>query len=256
MPTRMAWRLKVLLTATAAATVLLAANGCAPQYHDYQAFIQTPRPIVTATEYRVAPPDALTIYSKRVREIHNNAQTIRPDGMVVLPLLGEVFVAGMTCEEISEDLTELAATFYEDADVTVRVSSFASKKIFVFGEVGRPGPYAYDGTNRVLTTLAQAQPSRLADPSRIAVLRPNEDGELIRRMTINLDDMVKRGDTSLDAVLEEGDIIWVPPNPLAKVGLAFQQLLLPIQPAASTVSGSNTVINADLNRNTNNAYGQ
>lgn len=255
MPTRMAWRLKVLLTATAAATVLLATSGCAPQYHDYKAFIQTPQPIVTATEYRVAPPDSLTIYSKRVREVHNNTQTIRPDGKIVLPLLGEVFVAGMTCEEISKNLTELATTYYADADVTVRVSSFASKKIFVFGEVSRPGPYPYNGTNRVLTTLAEAQPTRLADPSRIAVLRPNKDGELIRRMTINLDDMVKRGDTSLDALLEEGDIIWIPPNPLAKVGLALQQLLLPIQPAASTVSGTDTVLNTDLNRS-NGRYGQ
>jgi hypothetical protein len=107
----------------------------------------------------------------------------------------------------------------------------------------------------VLTTLAEAQPTRLADPSRIAVLRPNKDGELIRRMTINLDDMVKRGDTSLDALLEEGDIIWIPPNPLAKVGLALQQLLLPIQPAASTVSGTDTVLNTDLNRS-NGRYGQ
>lgn len=223
----------------------LAAGGCAPTYHDYEAFLPETRPVVTATEYRIEPPDGLTIYSKRVREINNNAQTVRPDGMIVLPLMGEVFVAGKTCEEISEELQALAATYYEDADVTVRVSAFASKKIFVFGEVGAPGPYAYNGANTVLSTLAHAQPTRLADPTRVAILRPNEDGEMIRRMTVNLDDMVKRGDTSLDAVLEEGDIVWVPPNPLAKVGLAIGQILLPIQPAASTVTGTQTIQTAN-----------
>jgi polysaccharide export outer membrane protein len=234
--------LKALLLLLVAAAVIFMATGCAPKYHDYSAFIETPRPLVTATEYRVAPPDALTIYSKRVREIHNNTQTIRPDGRIVLPLLGEMFVAGKTCEEISVEMTALAATYYADADVTVRVSTFASKKIFVFGEVGRAGPYPYDGTNRILTTLSQAQPTRLADPSRVAILRPNENGDLIRRMTVNLDEMVKRGDTALDAVLEEGDIIWVPPNPLARVGLALQQVLLPLQPAAATLRGTETVM--------------
>ena len=43
--------------------------------------------------------------------------------------------------------------------------------------------------------------------------------------------------TALNAVLEEGDIIYVPANPLAAVGLALQQVLLPIQPAASVVKG-------------------
>jgi len=69
------------------------------------------------------------------------------------------------------------------------------------------------------------------------VLRPNTDGQLIRRMTIDLNKMVREGDIALDAVLEEGDIIYVPPNPLAAIGMAFQQVLLPIQPAAQTMRG-------------------
>lgn len=242
--------LKPLVQLAAATAVVLVAAGCAPTYHDYEAFVAQPRPIVTATEYRVAPPDAITIYSKRVREINNLAQTIRPDGVVVLPLLGEMNVAGKTCKEISDEMQALAATYYDDADVAVRVSTFASKKIYVFGEVTQPGPYAYNGANTVLGTLASAQPSRIADPGRISIMRPNAKGELIRRMTVDLDEMVKRGDTSLDAVLEEGDIIYVPPNPLAKVGLAVGQILLPIQPAAQTVTGAETIRGGDL------GYGQ
>src|SRR5690606_26544621 len=146
--------------------------------------------------------------SKRVREINNHRETIRPDGKLTLPLLGSVFVAGRTCEDVSAQLEAMARDYYEDADVSVRIVSFQSKRIYVFGEVGRPGPYNYNGTNTVLDTLAAAQPSRLADPQRIQVLRPAPNGEFIRRMTISLDDMVKKGDTHLNAVLEEGDIIY------------------------------------------------
>ncbi|MBI1338146.1 MAG: hypothetical protein GC164_14470 [Phycisphaera sp.] len=219
-----------------AAVVLCGSFGC-KTYTDYSAFIKEPRPLVTSTEYRLSPPDVVLISSKRVRELNGHSETIRPDGMLTLPLLGSVFVAGRTCEEVSAQLQQAAREYYEDADVSVRVVGFNSKKIFVFGEVSTAGPFPYNGANTILETLARAQPTRLADPSRIQVLRPNSKGELIKRMTISLDKMVKQGDTELNAVLEEGDIIYVPANPLAAVGLAFQQLLLPIQPAASTVAG-------------------
>lgn len=208
--------------------------GCAT-YTDIEAFIREPRPLVTSTEYRMAPPDVVLITSKRVREINGHREAIRSDGKLTLPLLGSVFVAGLTTEEASARLRTSAQEYYEDADVSLRVIGYNSKQFFVFGEVSQPGPYAYNGANTILGTLAAAQPTRLADPSRIHILRPNRDGKLVKRMTINLNKMVKEGDLALDAVLEEGDIIYVPANGFAAVGLAFQQLLLPIQPVASTV---------------------
>ena len=66
-------------------------------------------------------------------------------------------------------------------------------------------------------------------------------------MTINLDKMVKEGDTALDAVLEEGDIVYVPANALASIGLALQQLLLHLQPAAQTIRNP---VNIDRDVNT------
>lgn len=236
MPRRMAEHhgpIRILLLMVCA----LIASGCSKTYTDYSSFISEPRPVVTATDYRMSPPDTVRIYSKRVREINGHTEAISPDGKLTLPLLGRVFVAGKTTEEVSAELQTLAQEYYEDADVSVRVVGYASKKIFVFGEVSQPGPYPYNGANTVLATLARAQPTRLANPSKVQLLRPNADGELIRRMTVDLDQMVKHGDTLLDAVLEEGDIIYVPPTALASVALGFQQLLLPFQPIASTVAG-------------------
>ncbi len=213
---------------------LLLSTGC-QHYTDYSAFISEPRPLVSLQEYRVAPPDELMVASKRVRELDGHRETISPDGKINLPLLGSVFVAGRTVDDIAAEVEQMAKDYYEDADVTMRVVGFRSKKIYVFGEVGVPGPYTYDGANTVLETLASAQPTRLSDPSRVQVLRPNKNKQLIRRMTINLDKMVKEGNTELDAVLEEGDILYVPPNALAAIGLALQQVLLPFSPAVTLV---------------------
>jgi polysaccharide export outer membrane protein len=227
----------MLLVAALLSAAAAAGTGCAKSYTDFSAFVHQPQPLVTATEYRLAPPDEVLIASKRVREINGHRETIRPDGKLTLPLLGSVFVAGKTCEEISAELAQLAHEYYEDADVSVRVISFRSKKVYVFGEVGLKGPYPYSGSNTVLDVLAQAQPNRLADTSRILVLRPNNEGELIKRMTVDMDKMVQEGDTTLNAVLEEGDIIYVPPTGTARLMLAVNQLLLPINPVASLMSG-------------------
>ncbi|WP_428386470.1 polysaccharide biosynthesis/export family protein [Mucisphaera sp.] len=228
---------KQKLAIALAAVATLGVTGCQPEHTDYSAFVRVPRPTVTATEYRMAPPDSIAISSKRVREINGLNQTIRPDGMITVPLLGEVYAAGKTPLELGAELEQLAQQYYEDADASVRVTSFASKKIFVFGEVAVAGPYAYDGANTIFETLARAQPSRLSNPSKIQVLRPNADGTLRRAMTIDFNKMVQEGDTTLDAVLEENDVIYVPPNTLASIGLSLQQLLLPLTPAASVVNG-------------------
>jgi len=218
------------------ALLLSAMTGCSSKrYSDYEAFVKTPRPLVTTDVYRMSPPDAIQIVSRRVREIDSHRERIRPDGRITLPLLGSVFVAGKTCEQVSAELQHLASEYYEDADVSIRVTDFASKRVFVFGEVTRPGAFPYTGSNTILEMLAQSYPTRLADPDRIHVFRPTPDGQIVKRMTVSLDDMVKDGDTTLNAVLTDGDIIYVPANGFAATGLAIQQLLLPLTPAASLV---------------------
>ncbi len=221
--------------------VVLLAGGCAT-YTDHHVFAHDPRPVVTAKEYRMAPPDAVLITSTNVRDIHGHRETISPDGKLHLPLLGSVHVAGKTCEEVSIELERLANEHHGNAQVSVRVIAYESQKIYVFGEVARPGPYVYNGANTLLGTMALAQPTRLADPQRIHVLRPAADGELVSRMTVNLDDMVKRGELRHNALLEEGDIIYVPANGLASIGLVFQQLLLPFHPSSSRVQAPTTII--------------
>lgn len=235
-PLRNAARQLLRLIGVAAALLGLGLAGCTRSI-DRDTFVHSPTPLVTATEYKLSPPDVITIVSQRVREINGHTEQIRPDGRITLPLLGSVFVAGQTCEQVSAELQRRSREYYEDADVSLRVVGFNSKKIYVWGEVSAPGAYPYDGTNTVMGTLARAQPTRLANNGWIEVLRPNREGQLIRRLTIDLDDMVKNGDIALNGLLEEGDVIYVPPTPLASMGLMLQQLLLPIQPAVQVVQG-------------------
>lgn len=229
-----------------AALAVLVFSGCSsnPKYTDYHAFVEEPRRPASATPYRVGPPDTLEFKSARVREVDNHREVVSPDGYVNVPLLGRISVAGRTVASIQAELEDRARFYYQDADVTVRVSKYASKKLFVFGQVASPGAYFYNGSNTILDTLAQAKPTEMADPGSVLIVRPDENGELRARMTVNLDQMIRTGDTTLNAVLQDGDIVYVPPSGIAKVALSFKQFLLPFQPITATIRGPGDVSQA------------
>src|SRR3982750_673706 len=72
---------------------------------------------VSATEYRVAPPDKLQIRAPGIKELDQFVTTIRPDGKISVNLLGEVYVANKTPEELNKLLTEAATKYYNNVQI-------------------------------------------------------------------------------------------------------------------------------------------
>lgn len=244
--------------AVALAAALLSLGGCY-NAQEVNAFLQKPRSPISGVEYRVLPPDVLTITSRRIPEITGVTQQVRPDGKIALPLVGEIDVVNKTPAEIEQLIMDAAKEYYEQVDATVTVSGYNSQKYYVFGEVARPGGEPWTGHDTLLDALAKAQPSFLAWPERIVVVRgdtPQEGGREVlnnpkkykdsgkmpadpdnprKRMVINMMAMVDTGDLTNNILLKPNDVIYVQPNPLAKVGLAVQSLLFPIRPLQETV---------------------
>ncbi len=238
-------------------------GGCA-QYDasSVNAFLQEPRDmVVSATEYRIYPPDVISISSRTVEEFKGGtSQQIRPDGKVNLPLAGEIYVAGKTPDEVEEIITKAFSDYYEQPDATVNVVGYNSQRFYVFGQVGAPGPKRWTGRDSLLDALAAAHPTRMAWPERIWLVRgdepqvggrewpqntkgslgyrlwgvqPEQEGNQRHRMLVNLTAMYEQGDLSQNVLLKPNDIIYVQPNPFAKVGLALQNVLFPVSPIVS-----------------------
>ncbi|MEM9418912.1 MAG: polysaccharide biosynthesis/export family protein [Planctomycetota bacterium] len=206
-------------------TGLLWMLGCQPTQHtDFSAFVQEPRPTVMGQDYRLGVPDELVVTIMSERGVEEVTQTLGPDGKLRLKGFGVVQAAGQTTAQITGTLNEIAQTTKGIHSLAVRVQTFASQKVFVFGQVESTGGQAYHGTNSVLEVVAAAKPNLRADVRNVQVLRPSPDGDFRRKMTVDLDAMMRGGDTTLDVVLAEGDIVFVPPTALGSIGLTFQQL--------------------------------
>jgi polysaccharide export outer membrane protein len=235
--------LRLIVTAPAVAMTFLQA-GCASRYDDLKVFVQKHEQDVVASEYTIEPPDVLAFSSPTCPELQGEEQVVGPDGKITLRLVGEVKVAGMTPREVSARLRELLAVYYTDPEVSVRVASPGSKKVFVFGEVFRRGALPFTGRDSVLDVLAAAQMSFYAWGSQVKIIRPGPTPSERHEIVVDVDHMIQTGDTRGNVLLQEGDIIYVPPTPLAWMGMRIQEVLFPLRSAADTYSTPATFIGA------------
>ena len=211
---------------------LLVVAGCAGTTHQQMsAFLRAHEAPVSTGHYTVNPPDAIAIHAPGAQEIDGVVQRIRPDGKVSLRLLGEVHVAGLTTQEIAEKLQKQLARYYIEPEVVVEIAGYRSSQYFVFGEVTSPGPRPYSGRDTLLKALSEACPTFLAWRSQIRVTRPDPETGESKTIIVDLDKMVREGNVEQNILLQPGDIIEVPPTPLAWVGLRVRELLYPVTPA-------------------------
>ena len=214
--------------------------GCGPSDREINSFLQHTEASVSSAEYVVQPPDVLELSSAQASEIDGEQQTVRQDGKISLRLLGEVSVAGLTPAEIGQKLETLLAQYYVHPSVNVRLTGSHSKRYYVFGEntLGRAGAFEYTGRDTLLNALALAQPSSFAWKSHIKLIRPSQDKSTRHVLTIDADRMIKHGKTDQNVLLQDGDVLWVPPTPIAWLGMRLGELLIPVQNIQTLTSPS------------------
>lgn len=195
---------------------------------------------VTVDEYRLQPADEITINSTRVPELHGQAQVIRPDGKVSYELVGDVSVAGKTPDEVAEILSEKITQIYKIRDkhpVNVQVSGLASKLYYIIGNVRDPGAKIFTGRETVMSAIAKAVPTHTAWEERIRLVRPSTGKDVKAQICkVDFHKMIKYGDMRKNVLLEEGDVIYVPPTILAAIGLTVSELVTPIVGGAGAVA--------------------
>lgn len=164
-------------------------------------------------------------------------QTVDIDGTIEMPEIGSVHVAGLTEGEIAALLTGLYRPYFDDMRISVRIKT-QSKWFFVFGEVAKEGRHALgavgSGDVTVLEAAMLAGPNKvISNLSRVKLIRGDPVDPLI--IVVDLERLMRTGDTTYNIRIRENDILIVPPTLIGAVGNALTQLVYPVTQVVGTL---------------------
>ncbi|HSN98746.1 MAG TPA: polysaccharide biosynthesis/export family protein [Candidatus Nanopelagicales bacterium] len=192
----------LLAAALAAAAAAPACGGAMPRF-DYDAERKA------TSAYAIGPGDILEVRAWNNEALSQRA-TVRPDGFITVPLVGEVLASGRTAIDIGEEISNRAAKYYTQKPVvSVEVAELHSYRIYVVGEVSRPGEFTPTAQVTVLQSIALAGGfSRFADPDDIVIVRRDAFGE--RRIPFPYGKVVEDGQLRANLPLQSNDTVVVP----------------------------------------------
>jgi polysaccharide export outer membrane protein len=135
---------------------------------------------------------------------------VRPDGMITLPLLGEIKVVGLTPNQLQEQLTAALSKVLSDPQVTVGVVSINSLSFNIMGNVLKPGYYPLNHPVTILDAIALSGGFRdFAKEKKIYILRPTPDGK-DKKIYFNYKDVIRGRNMAQNILLEPRDTLVVP----------------------------------------------
>lgn len=182
--------------------------------------------------YRIEPGDELEISVWQHPDLLRKV-VVRPDGYISFPLAGEVNVSGLTANRTAKQIALRLSRILRKPEVSVIVTSFASKSIFVLGAVNKPGLYPYKTRTTVLKAVSQAdswQPHAYIKCTLVVKKFFTGETEVIR---VNLWDIVKDGKVDMDVELQPGDIVYVPQSFIGNIGTFIDGLRVGISTGAT-----------------------
>ena len=162
-------------------------------------------------DFVIGPDDVLTIVFWREKDMSGEV-TVRPDGNISLPLLNDVRAAGLSPEQLRAQLVEAASKYLEQPNATVVVKEVRSRRVFITGQVTKPGPYMLTGPTTVLQLISMAGGLlEYADKTNIIVVSADRrpDGEPLTSR-VNYAELMKRRNVKQNVDLKPGDTVVVP----------------------------------------------
>jgi len=182
-----------------------------------------------SSHYTLGNTDVIDIKVLRHPEV-SGQYIINNEGKIQYEFVGDIKLAGLTKEEATKALVKRLSEYIVNPDVTVTITGYNSKIVYIVGEVGHPGKvYMRGDTITVREALVQAglplltgvtKRSRLITPSKNAKTRESQD--------VNVYALIFQGDLSQNKIMKPGDVLFVPPTFLTKTIRTLRPVAAPI----------------------------
>jgi len=145
----------------------------------------------------------------REKDLSVDNIVVRPDGMITLPLINDIKAAGFTPNELRDAVTKAIGEFVETPSATVVVKQINSRKVFITGQVGKPGTYPLTGPTTVLQLIAIAGGVLdFAKENDIVIMRT--EGGRTTNFRFQYKDVIKGRNLQQNILLKPGDTVVVP----------------------------------------------
>ena len=203
-------RVRTFLSWILVVSVALGVVGCAKEKVNYKSDLIAP------SEFFLGPEDVLKVTVWKSPDLSGEV-TIRPDGTITMPLIGDVPAAGLTANVLAKRIADRLTEYMSAPIVTVQVKEVNSYFIYVLGEVVKPGKYPLKSYANVMQGISLAGGfAPFANKNKIKVLRNvntgsegHEEKHQIQ-IPVRYDDILKGTAVPGNFVLLSGDVIVVP----------------------------------------------
>jgi polysaccharide export outer membrane protein len=157
--------------------------------------------------YVIGASDVLTITVWKEPTL-SGSLLVRPDGMVSVPLLGDVQASGMTPLQLADQISTKLKKYIQDPNVSVVLTQINSKKVYLLGEVAKKGPMEMTPGMTLLEAISSAGGlTDYANTKKMYILR--DDAGKHEKIPVHYKEALK-GNSELNLVLKSGDTIVVP----------------------------------------------
>jgi polysaccharide export outer membrane protein len=200
--------LTVVLSGACAAALLAQSSAGLPSPPTPAPGAAGPPGAAVSADYTIGPEDVLSVVFWRDKELSADV-TVRPDGKITLPLLNDVQAAGLTPDELRRTVIEGAQRFFEEPSAMVVVKQVNSRKVFITGQVEKPGPYALTSPLNVMQLIAMAGGIKeFSNGKKILIMR-SENGRPVA-YPFDYESVAKRKNLRQNIELKPGDTVIVP----------------------------------------------
>jgi polysaccharide export outer membrane protein len=158
--------------------------------------------------YTVKPGDTLSISVWKEPDLQKET-LVRPDGSFSFPLVGEVDAKGKTVADLNKVVSQKLAKFISDPVVTVSIQEIKGNKVYVIGQVNKPGEFIMNPSVDVMQVLSMAGGTTpFASLGDIVILRRTPAGK--QSLPFRYNDVVKGRKMDQNIDLQAGDVVVVP----------------------------------------------
>lgn len=177
---------------------------------------------VTLTEFILGPGDTIDINVWRQDNLSKKIK-IDASGKFSYPFIGEINANGMSIRTLKEEIEKGLSQYYVDPVVTLSVFAVQSQKVFVLGEVTKPGVFYLDSPTSVLEAISKSGGFTIDAKNRnVLVIRGDKNSPTV--IKLDLLSAVRSADIQQNISLQNGDIVYVPATYIANVSRYFTHL--------------------------------